>query len=238
MERVSSLTILFPCYNDVGTIGGLIARADRVARDVSSDYEMIVVDDGSSDGSQDLLARLRSWYPKLRIIYHEKNRGYGGALRSGFRSASKDWVFYTDGDGQYDVGEIRNLVAALGEDAGAAATGYKVARRDPVYRIWIGLCYRLLVQRLFRVPLRDLNCDFRLIRRRDLQQICLRESGGSICLELVKKLDLAGTRFVEVPVSHYPRSYGRSQFFRARNVVGTVLGLCRLWRRMAQAPGG
>jgi len=125
---LTSLTIFFPCYNDAGTIGSLVAAADTVAAEFTTDYEIIVVDDGSRDSSRELLAGLQPRYPKLRVVAHDGNRGYGAALRSGFAHATKDLVFYTDGDGQYDVFELRKLLPIV-QDGVDVVNGYKTARR-------------------------------------------------------------------------------------------------------------
>ena len=225
-----SLSIFFPCYNDAGTIGGLVAQADRVAREFTDDYEILVVDDGSTDGSRALLGRLRERIPGLKVVFHDRNRGYGGALQSGFRHATKELVFYTDGDGQYDVGELRKLLPAL--EGADVVNGYKLARSDPWHRIAIGGIYRRLMRLLFRFRIRDVNCDFRLIRRRAMDRIALGHTSGVVCAELVVKLERAGARFVEVPVHHFPRTYGRSQFFSFGRVGRTAVDVVRLWWEM------
>jgi len=128
------LTLFFPCANEAQTIGGLVARADQIAGELTPDYEIIVVDDGSTDGSRSLLEGLRERYPRLRLVFHEKNLGYGAALLSGFRNASKEWVFYTDSDGQYDVSELSNLWSERRSGVDWV-NGYKISRKDPWHRI-------------------------------------------------------------------------------------------------------
>ncbi|MBI2951111.1 glycosyltransferase family 2 protein [bacterium] len=226
-----SLSVFFPCYNDAGTIGSLVAQADAVAQEFTDDYEVIVVDDGSRDSSRELLVSLRERYPRLKLVFHEANRGYGGALQSGFRAASKDFVFYTDGDGQYDVFELRRFLPIMQEGVDVV-NGYKIARSDPLHRIVIGTTYMRLMRLLFNFHVRDVDCDFRLIRREAVQSIHLEHTSGVICLELVKKLELAGYRFVEFPVHHYHRTYGRSQFFNFRRLFVTGMNILRLWWRL------
>ncbi|MSS70117.1 MAG: glycosyltransferase family 2 protein [Candidatus Latescibacteria bacterium] len=226
-----SLSVFFPCYNDAGTIGSMVAQADTVAQEFTADYEIIVVDDGSRDSSRELLVSLQERYPKLKLVFHEVNRGYGGALQSGFRTASKDYVFYTDGDGQYNVFELRRLLPIMQEGVDVV-NGYKISRSDPLHRIVIGTTYMRLMRLLFNFHVRDVDCDFRLIRREAVQSIHLEHTSGVICLELVKKLELAGYRFVEFPVHHYHRTYGRSQFFNFRRLFATGMNIFRLWWRL------
>lgn len=227
-EQRRSLTILFPCYNDAGTIGSLIAAADVVASEYASDYEIVVVDDGSEDSSRELLRDMASKFPALRLIFHEGNKGYGAALRSGFRAATKELLFYTDGDGQYDVFELRNLLPIMQEGIDVV-NGYKIARNDPFHRVVIGIFYLRIMRLLFNFKVRDVDCDFRLLRRRVFDWIHLEHSSGVICLELVKKLELAGYRFAEYPVHHYHRTYGHSQFFNFRRLASTAVNIARVW---------
>jgi glycosyltransferase involved in cell wall biosynthesis len=188
-----------------------------------------VVNDGSRDNTGEVLADLaRQYGPRLRVITHEQNRGYGGALRSGFAAATKDFVFYTDGDGQYDVRELPKLVERISPDVGLV-NGYKLQRNDPQHRIWIGSAYNAFARFLFRVKIRDIDCDFRLIRREVLDEIRLISTSGTICVELVRKIELTPWRVVEVGVGHYPRLHGRSQFFRVRSLLQTLYQLTRLY---------
>jgi glycosyltransferase involved in cell wall biosynthesis len=228
MTRNPTLTVFFPCYNDAGTIGSLVAAADTVASEFTPDYEIIVVDDASADSTRDLLTELQAKYPKLRLVLHEQNRGYGGALRSGFAHSTKELVFYTDGDGQYDVFELRRLLPIM-QDGIDVVNGYKIARQDPLIRVVIGIVYLRLMRLLFNFHARDVDCDFRLLRRSVFDTITLEHDSGVICLELVKKLELAGFRFAEYPVSHYHRVYGRSQFFRFGRLAQVAINIARLW---------
>jgi glycosyltransferase involved in cell wall biosynthesis len=186
------------------------------------------VDDGSTDASRPLLRELVRKYPRLQLVFHDGNRGYGGALRSGFAHATKDLVFYTDGDGQYDVFELRRILPVLQEGVDVV-NGYKIFRHDPWHRVVIGTVYLHLMRLLFNFHVRDVDCDFRLLRRAVFETIQLEHSSGVICLELVKKLELAGFRFAEFPVHHYHRTYGRSQFFRVGRLVRVAVNIARLW---------
>ena len=231
-----SLSVFFPAYNDAPSLAGLIDKTFAVLREHAPDHEVIVVNDGSQDNTAEVLEELRRKYaPAMRVITHPENRGYGGALRSGFAAARKELVFYTDGDGQYDTGELPLLLDRMADDVGLV-NGYKLERHDPWHRIWIGLVYNQFARRLFRIKLRDIDCDFRLIRRRLLEEMKLTSTSGTICVELVRKLELSPYRTVEVGVRHYPRRHGRSQFFRLRSLVTTLVQLARLFVRLVIMP--
>jgi glycosyltransferase involved in cell wall biosynthesis len=223
-----SISAFFPCYNDSNTIGDLVIEAERQLQQLTDDYEIIVVNDGSSDNSADVLRALAAAVPRLRVVTHERNRGYGGALRSGFAAATKDLVFYTDGDGQYDVRELPILVMLLTDDTDFV-NGIKMRRQDPTYRIHAGNLHRFFMRWLFWLPIDDVDCDFRLVRRRILENIDLHSTSGSICVELVKHAQRAGAQFREVSVHHYARKYGRSEFFKPGKILSTYLHLAGMW---------
>lgn len=223
-----SISVFFPCYNDAKTIGALVLEAERQLQRVADDYEIIVVNDGSRDDSADVLQALQRQVPSLRVVTHPVNRGYGGALRSGFAAASKEVVFYTDGDGQYDVRELPILLMLLTDDT-HFVNGMKMTRRDAGYRIFFGNLHKFLMRWSFWLPVTDVDCDFRLIRRSILDRIELRSNSGSICVELVKDAQRAGAQFREVSVHHYPRRFGESQFFRPGRILQTYVDLGRMW---------
>ena len=230
--KFPALSVFFPAYNDAPSLPGLIAKTFAVLEQHVEDYEVIVVNDGSWDNTGAVLEELRAAHsPYMRVITHPRNRGYGGALRSGFAAATKEYVFYTDGDGQYDVGELPRLLELCGPVTGLV-NGYKLERQDPAHRIWIGRTYNFCARLLFRIRIRDIDCDYRLIRRDLLDQIHLTSTSGTICVELVRKLELSGCEVNEVGVHHYPRLYGRSQFFRVKSLAITFSQLLRLWFRL------
>ena len=223
-----SISVFFPAYNDAHSIGKLVADALEILPGLTDTYEVIVVDDGSLDETRDVLEQLKSKYKAVRIVEHETNKGYGGALQSGFRAAKNDLVFYTDGDGQYDARELLKLFPLMTENVDVV-NGYKMERTDKMNRKIAGGFYNRLAHFLFSLPVRDVDCDFRLIRRAFLGKITLHSTSGSICVELVYKLRKAGANFVETGVSHYARQYGKSQFFTVRRVSKTLLDFFILW---------
>ena len=206
----------------------MVADALAVLPTLTDDYEVIVVNDGSTDATAPVLEQLLRTSPFVKVIHHESNQGYGAALRTGFRHSCKDLVFYTDGDGQYDARELVALFPLM-TDAVDIVNGYKVKRADSRRRIILGTLYNRAARLFFSLPIRDVDCDFRLIRRHAIQQIQLNSSSGVICTEIVRKLSVADCTFVETPVNHYPRPHGQSQFFTLRRVARTASDFFVLW---------
>jgi glycosyltransferase involved in cell wall biosynthesis len=230
-----SISVFFPAYNDEGSIAALVREALAVLPTLTDDYEVIVVNDGSADSTAAVLDELARTQPRVRAVHHERNRGYGGALRTGFASATKDLVFYTDGDGQYDVRELSRLLPLLTEGVDVV-NGYKAGRADAGRRKVVGALYNQMAHLFFDIPIRDVDCDFRLIRRSALEGVEFSSSSGSICVEMVHKLSRAGRVFVELPVSHYARAHGRSQFFTPRRIARTAYDFFSLWLRLVAFP--
>lgn len=231
-----SVSVFFPAYNDSPSIGNLVSTAYEILSECLEDFEIIVINDGSKDDTGAVLEELRKEFaPHVKVVTHASNRGYGAALRSGFAAASKDFVFYTDGDGQYDVSELPRLLDQVREGVGLV-NGYKTHRQDPLHRIWIGRTYNSFAKLLFRVRLRDIDCDFRLIRRSLMQQLHLTSTSGTICVELVRKIETSGCEVVELPVNHYPRLHGRSQFFRIASLANTFAQLLKLHWQLVVRP--
>ncbi|MEW6207568.1 MAG: glycosyltransferase family 2 protein [Acidobacteriota bacterium] len=241
-NQTHSISVFFPAYNDAGTIASLVVLADRTLRQIASDYEIIVVNDGSADHTAQVLTELEAVYPRLRVIHHPTNLGYGGALRTGLSSARKELIFYTDGDAQYDVREMEKLIPLMTPEIDIV-NGYKITRSDPLHRVIIGKLYCWFIKLTFGIRIRDVDCDFRLIRRASYEKVRLYSSSGTICVEMIKSFQDAGLRFAEAPVHHYHRAYGKSQFFNFKRLFKTLRDLSRLWwrlviRRQAQLANG
>jgi glycosyltransferase involved in cell wall biosynthesis len=213
----------------------MVITADRALRDLADDYEIVVSNDGSTDNSLQILEELQRIYPRLRVLNQTSNRGYGGNLRCMFAAATKDLIFYTDGDAQYDPAELADLYIRLGRDTDVVQ-GWKIERHDPMHRKIIGRVYHHFVKLWFGLHLRDVDCDFRLFRRHVLESFPLESNSGCITVEMMTRVEQGGFNVVEVPVHHFHRAYGESQFFNFSRVARTLIELTGLWFRLKILP--
>ncbi len=223
-----SISAFFPVYNDWGTISSMVLLAESVLKNKAEKYEILLIDDGSNKLTKKILEELKPKVLNLRIITHEQNKGYGGALKSGIYNARHELIFYTDGDGQYNPLELGKLIEKMNDDVDVV-NGYKIARQDPVYRKIIGRLYHFTTKIMFRFKIRDVDCDFRLMRRNLFDNLELKYNSGIICVEMISRLTARKARFVEVPVNHFYRTSGKSQFFNFKRIFKTGIHLLKLW---------
>jgi glycosyltransferase involved in cell wall biosynthesis len=210
MTRIAptvEISAVMPAFNEEANLEQSVGRMARALETNARGFEIIVVDDGSQDGSAAVLERLKGAHPSLRVIRHPVNRGYGAALRSGFGAARFAWIFLMDADNQFDPAEVELLVARAG-DADIVA-GYRKHRRDPLLRQLNAWAFFTLVRLLFGRLVRDVNCAFRLTRRDVLSRMALHSEGALINTEMLVLARQLHARIVEVPVHHYPRTAGK-----------------------------
>lgn len=225
-QRVASLTIFFPAFNEEAIIEETVRRASAVGAAVADDYEIVVVDDGSRDGTAAAVERVAASDPHVRLEKHERNRGYGAALRTGFSTARKPLVFFSDADGQFDLNELPSLLAVLAE--APVVVGYRIKRNDPPHRLFIAKTYNLIVRTTFGLRVRDIDCAFKLFRREALEKISLESNGAFISSELLIKLRRAGVKIAERGVHHYPRTTGYSKGAGVAVILKTIRDIIRL----------
>lgn len=211
--KLKSLTIFFPFYNDEGTVLDQIRSAYSLGNILTNDLEVIAIHGGNSkDKTYEKIIEAKEKFPDLIIIdKRDNNEGYA-VIKYGFQSASKEWVFYTDGDAQYNLDELDLLVKNQFETSADVINGYKTSRGDGLVRHILGDLYAKISTFIFELPIRDTDCDFRLIKKEFLDKFELVSTDSSILGELIKKLELSGAKFSEVPVSHFNRKYGYSNY--------------------------
>ncbi len=240
--RLRSLSFFFPAYNEKASVEAVVREGLEVLPHYADEVEVIVVDDGSTDGTGEIADRLASEDPRVRVVHHRPNRGYGGAVRSGLASARMDHVFFTDGDRQFRIEDIGRLIPRL-EDADIVV-GYRAERADPPRRIFIAWVYNTLIRLLFAAPFRDVDCAFKLFRREVFERVPLdrvRSNGAFFSPEHLLVLRAAGVRIAQVPVPHYPRMEGDEKGATLRVVARAIRDLfllrLRLWRQARRDRG-
>lgn len=229
-----SLSVFFPAHNEVDNIGPLVEKTVSVLEPIVADYEVIIVDDGSTDGTRELADRLAERFPEVRAIHHEKNCGYGGAVKTGIRSSTKEWIFFTDGDGQFDIGEIEQFLPYAGDFD--AVVGYRLDRRDSVHRKLFAFCWGQLIRFLFGFRVRDLDCAFKLFRRRFFDGVRLGAEGAVITVELFAIMREKGAAIKEIGVHHYPRRAGQQSGGSPKVILRAFRELIKLYSVLKRHP--
>lgn len=234
---VDELSVVLPAFNEEANIERVVRAVAAYLERTPIDYEILVVNDGSADGTGAVLDRLAAECSRLRPQHHAQNRGYGAALRTGFDAAQKRFVFYMDGDGQFDIADLdRILPEVTGEDQ--IVTGYRIERRDPpIRRLNAFLFGRVLVRVLLNVRVRDLNCAFKLIPRAVLRSVRLESTGALINAELYGRAVRRGVGIKEVGVHHYPREAGVQTGAHLRVILRAFYDLFRLRQQIVRDGG-
>lgn len=220
------LSVVLPAYNEAVRIARVVEEAAEHLDLAGVRYEILVVDDGSEDGTRSVLDRLSAKIPRLRPLHHGVNHGYGAALRTGLATARGDHILLADGDGQFRMGALMALWAK--RDDADLVLGYRNPRKDPALRRLAGWLYgRVLVPLAFGGRFRDVNCGFKLVRRSVIERLPLRSSGALFSAELLTRARLTGATWVEVGVDHFPRTSGKATGLLPGVVVGMIRDLVR-----------
>ena len=230
-----SLSVVLPAYNEESNIGAALRSTVEVAERLCGEFEILVVDDGSTDRTAELVMSSSLHVPTVKLVSHDRNLGYGEALRSGFAMARHEFVFFTDADNQFDLAELELLLASA--DCSDVVAGYRKVRRDPMMRKVNAWGWNRLVRWLFYVPVRDIDCAFKLFRRSALEAVDIESRGAMINTELMVKLARRGCRIVEVAVTHRPRQAGAPHGAKLR-VIGRALREVRTMRASLRALDG
>ncbi len=207
-SQLSSLSVFFPCFNEEKNIKSVVAQALQVLPDLAEQLEVIVVNDGSQDKTQQVAEQLAHQHQSVRVVNHSRNRGYGVSIRTGLAACQHDWIFYTDGDGQFDIEELAEFIPFTQDYA--LILGYRRQRAEGLKRKLFTRLYKLYIDCLFSVNVRDIDCAFKLLQADLLQDLSLFSNGAFISAEMLYKLKKQAVQFKELPVNHYQRRFGQA----------------------------
>ncbi len=224
------ISAFFPAHNEEANIVELAKKTSKVLSGICDEYEVIVVNDGSKDRTKEVVENLMKEDSHIKLINHEINKGYGAALKSGFYNAKYEWIFFTDGDGQFDVNEITKLIELSKECD--IATGYRIKRQDPFYRKINAFAWGVLVKLLFGFNVRDVDCAFKLIKKEIIDKIKLEAEGAMISTELLAKANKLGYKIKEVGVNHYPRKAGKQTGAKLKVILRAFIELFKLYGKL------
>ncbi len=227
-KKVSELSVFFPTYNEEGNIGKTVKDAKNVLSKVALRWEIIIVNDGSADKTKEVSEKLARSDKRIRLVNHKINKGYGGALKTGFDSAKYRWVAFTDADGQFDFSEIAKFVDKA--DSADLILGYRLKRADSLSRKVLTFWWNALARLLLGLPARDYSCGFKLIRKDVFNKVSPLIGEEKVTqIEMLVKARKLGFVFDEIGVHHYPRAMGKQTGANLGVFVKSVLGLFRLW---------
>ena len=234
MPKLSSLSVFFPCYNEEANVETMVHKCQSILPELAEKWEIIPVNDGSKDKTGEIIDRLAKEDPNVRPVHHVKNQGYGGAVISGYNASRYDYVFFTDGDLQFDLREITLLIDKV--DEGDLILGYRKNRRDPAMRKLNAFMWGSLVKFLFGFQVRDVDCAFKLIKRKVVDKVKLSAGGAMVSTELLARSNRAGFRFVEVGVTHYPRTAGQQTGANLKVILRAFRELFKLYGNIKNQP--
>lgn len=233
-EKQISISVFFPCFNERENIESLVREAAEVLETVSRDFEIIIVDDGSTDGTGPLADALAAKNPFVKVVHHAVNSGYGAALQSGFRTASKELVFYTDGDHQFDLKELPGILPLI--EQYDIVSCFRLNRREGLIRRVNAFCWTRLVCTLFRLKLKDIDCAFKLYKREIFDKMTLVSAGALIDTEILARAVRKGYTIVQVGVHHYPRLAGNPTGAKLGVIVKAFYELFKLRKNIIRQP--
>lgn len=225
-----SISVFLPCYDEQENVGRTVEKALMVLEKLNADFEVIIVDDGSSDRTGQIADEIAGRDSRVKVVHHQRNLGYGAALQSGFKAATKELVFYTDGDGQFDIDEMPPLLELM--EQYDIVSCYRLNRQDSVIRKINGWCWTKLVCLLFGLKIRDIDCAFKLFKRRIFDNIELSSAGALIDAEVLARAARKGYSITQKGVHHYPRTAGAQTGASLRVILRAFKELFKLQGRI------
>jgi len=235
MKRIiDSISVFFPVFNEQENIENTVDSAVSVLNEISENWELIIVNDGSTDDSLKVSEKLASKYKNVRVVSHVKNRGYGASLKTGFYNSRYPWVFFSDADGQFDFSEIKKLIKKQKETKSDLVIGYYLKRKVSLFTVLTSKLWELIILLLFGLKVKDIDCGFKLVSRKVIDKIDKLESerGAFISSELLIKAKEKGFKFEEVGVNHYPRKKGVGTGRKLNVIIKSFIDLFKLWKKI------
>ncbi|MDD5195050.1 MAG: glycosyltransferase family 2 protein [Candidatus Omnitrophica bacterium] len=229
-DKFKGLSVFFPAYNEQDNIARTVKNAFEIIPELAENFEIMVVDDGSRDKTADVLKQLSEKYENLKVLTHQKNKGYGGALKTGFSNAKYDYIFFTDGDGQFHLQELEKLLPLIA--ICDIAAGFRIKRQDPIYRILNAHAYNLLIRILFGLNAKDIDCAFKLIKKRAIEPRKLKSNAGFISAEFLIRAKKRGFVIKQVGVTHLARKSGRATGASFKVIFNSFYELFKLWKEL------
>jgi len=233
-KLIQELSVFFPAFNEGERISDTVNKARKVLLEIAKDWEILIINDGSSDRTGEIADNLSKRSKFIKVIHHSPNRGYGGALKSGLYNAKYSWIAFTDADGQFDFSEITKFIEKQKETQADLVIGYYLRRQVPFFRKVNTFLWETVVYFLFGLKVRDIDCGFKLISKKVIDAIPKLESerGAFISSEFLIKAQKAGFKIVEVGVHHYPRTSGKGTGSSLNVIIKSFVDLFRLWRKL------
>ena len=233
--KIEELSVFFPAYNEGGVIEKTVLDAKKILEKIAKTWEISVVNDGSTDNTLEIVSKLNVSDPRIKILNHNENKGYGASLQTGFYNSKYDWITFTDSDGQFDFKEIVNFVETQQKTHADLVIGYYKKRQVSKFKIITSKMWELSVMILFGLKVHDIDCGFKLVSKKVIHKIPKLEStrGAFISSEFLIKAKRAGFKIIEIPVTHFPRTVGKGTGRNIRVIIKSFVDLFRLWRKLA-----
>jgi len=229
-RKLDSLSSFFPVYNEERNIQKLVENLLKILPKVAEKYEIIIVNDGSTDGTEKIINKLTEENVYIRALHHKENQGYGAAIRSGFVNSQYNYIFFTDGDNQFDVFEIKKLINYINEYD--IVIGYRINRKDNFIRRFNAWSWHILIRLLFGLNIRDVNCAFKLFRRGVMKKINIESEGAMINAEILAHAKMYGFSIKQIGVCHYPRQWGKQSGANFKVLVKAFWELIKVYKKL------
>lgn len=225
-----NISVFFPCYNEEGNLEDLVSKTLSFLPDIANKFEVIIVNDGSSDGTGEIADRLAKENSNVKVFHHPTNLGYGSAIKTGFINSQLDYIFFTDGDNQFDIRELEKFLPYT--DEYDVVAGYRLKRRDNLIRSLNALGFNMFVRLLFGLKVRDLNCAFKIFKKKVIDSIDIDSTGAFINAEILISASKKNFKVTEIGVNHYPRHWGSQTGANIRVVLRAFYELFKLRKKL------